>query len=438
MLKWPRVRLGDIAMTTSGGTPRRDKPHFYGGNIPWVKSGELGDSVVYESEESITDEAIQFSNAKLFPKGTLCIALYGATVGKLGILGIDAATNQAVCAIFPPKELDTRYLYRFFESKRRELVEQSKGGAQPNISQGIIRDTQIPLPPLGEQRRIVAEIEKQFTRLEAGVAALRRLQANLKRYRAAVLKAACEGRLIPTEAELAKAENRKFETGEELLARMLSKRRKGWEGRGKCREPAVPDPANLPPNLPEGWACASVDQVTENFDGRRVPLKSADRDKRPGQYPYYGASGIIDDIDDFLFDGEYLLIAEDGANLLSRSTPIAFKANGKFWVNNHAHIVQTHDGIPLAYLSIFLNGKDISFSVTGSAQPKLTQAALNKIPVPLPPLAEQMRIVAEVERRLSVVEELETGSSASLQRATRLRQAILHQAFSADFINDAA
>jgi type I restriction enzyme S subunit len=194
------------------------------------------------------------------------------------------------------------------------------------------------------------------------------------------------------------------------------------------KEPARPDTANLP-SLPEGWVCASVEQITDNFDGTRVPLKSTDRNKRSGPYPYYGASGIIDDIDDYLFDGAYLLIAEDGANLLSRSTPIAFKASGKFWVNNHAHIVQTAGAIPLAYLAIFLNGQDLKFFITGSAQPKLTQAALNRIPVPLPPLAEQERIVAEVERRLSVVEELEAVANANLQRATRLRQSILQRAF---------
>jgi len=308
------------------------------------------------------------------------------------------------------------------------------GTTRLKLPQGPMKQIPLLVPPEKEQRRIVAEIEKQFTRLEAGVAALRRVQANLKRYRAAVLKAACEGRLVPTEAALARSQRSTkngppaYETGAALLARILTERRQNWQGRGQYKEPAAPDVAN-PLSVPEGWACASVDQITENFDGRRVPLKSSDRDKRYGQYPYYGASGIIDDIDDFLFDGDYLLIGEDGANLLSRSTPIAFKATGKFWVNNHAHIVQTRGGIPLSYLSIFLNGKDLSFSVTGSAQPKLTQAALNKIPVPLPPLAEQTRIVAEVERRLSVVEELESVVTANLQRATRLRQSILQKAF---------
>ncbi len=318
---------------------------------------------------------------------------------------------------------------------------------QSSINQRKLNAVPIVVPPLPEQRQIVAEIEKQFSRLEEGVGALRRVQANLKRYRAAVLKAACEGQLVPTEAEFWKSGSgilplgsdgkrqdaastlrEPFETGEELLARILAERRKNWQGRGKYKEPAAPDTSKLG-KLPEGWAWAIVDQITENHDGRRVPLKSADRDMRPGQYPYYGASGVIDDIDDYLFDGEYLLIAEDGANLLSRSTPIAFKATGKFWVNNHAHIVQACGGIPLSYLSIYLNGKDLTFSITGSAQPKLTQAALNKIPVPLPPLAEQSRIVAEVERRLSVVEELEATVEANLQRAGRLRQSILQKAF---------
>jgi len=424
------VRLGDVARTSSGGTPKRSVASYYDGDIPWVKSGELGDRIVYETQEKISQAALKSSSAKLFPKGTLCVALYGATVGKLGILGIEAATNQAVCGIFLPESIDIRFAYRFLESKRRELVEKGKGGAQPNISQEIIRDLPFPLAPVEEQRKVVAEIDKQLTRLDAGVAALRRVQVNLKRYRAAVLKAACEGRLVPTEAELARTDKSetKFETGEVLLARILSERRQNWQGHGKYKETANLDTTRLL-RLPKGWAWASFDQITKNFDGRRVPLKSADRDKRPGQYPYYGASGVIDDIDDFLFDGDFLLIAEDGANLLSRSTPIAFEATGKFWVNNHAHIVQTRDKIPLTYLAIFLNGKDLSFSVTGSAQPKLTQAALNRIPVPLPPLTEQARIVAEVERRLSVGVELEAAVSSNLKRASRLRQSILKRAF---------
>lgn len=197
---WKTVRLGDVAKTSSGGTPKRGTPDFYGGDIPWVKSGELGDGTVYEVGETITETGLKNSSAKLFPKGTLCIALYGATIGKLGVLGVDATTNQAVCGIFLPQDIDTQYVFHFLASIRRDLIEKGKGGAQPNINQGIIRDIELPIPEtLAEQRQIVAEIEKQFTRLDAGVEGLKRVQANLKRaarLRQSILKKAFEGELV--------------------------------------------------------------------------------------------------------------------------------------------------------------------------------------------------------------------------------------------------
>lgn len=251
----------------------------------------------------------------------------------------------------------------------------------------------------------MAKIEALFSQLDAGVAALRRIQAALKRYKASVLKAACEGRLVgqdPTD-----------EPAEALLRRL-----------GKA--PLVDDDL---PALPEGWCWVRVGELTDNFDGRRIPVKASNRENISGEYPYYGASGIIDYVNEYLFDGDYLLIAEDGANLLTRSKPIAFMAHGKFWVNNHAHIVQTVGGMPLNYLGVFLNSLDLKNYVTGTAQPKLTQANMNKITVPLPPIAEQVLIVAEVDRRLSVAAEVEAVVAALLARSERLRQAILKQAF---------
>jgi type I restriction enzyme, S subunit len=186
----------------------------------------------------------------------------------------------------------------------------------------------------------------------------------------------------------------------------------------------------------EGWEFASLGEVTRNFDGQRIPVKAEDRAKRRGPYPYYGASGVIDQIDDFLFDGEYLLIGEDGANLLSRSTPLAYKVVGKFWVNNHAHILQTRSSIPLDYLELFINCFDLQEYVTGSAQPKLTQQALNRIPVPIPPLAEQRRIVSAIERILDKV----SSARARLERVPRtlkrFRQAVLAAACSGRLTED--
>jgi type I restriction enzyme S subunit len=154
------VRLGDLCHTTSGGTPSRSRPEFFGGEIPWVKSGNLNDGLVYEIDESISAEGLASSSAKIFPAGTLLIAMYGATVGRLGILGREAATNQAVCGIQPNNDIDRDFLFHCLLHKRKELVGKSVGGAQPNISQAIIRDTLVPLPPLDEQRRIVGLLDR--------------------------------------------------------------------------------------------------------------------------------------------------------------------------------------------------------------------------------------------------------------------------------------
>lgn len=155
MSRWAYRRLGDVCSTTSGGTPSRSHPEYFGGGIPWVKSGDLTDGDVIDCEESITEDAIRKSSAKLFRQGTVLIAMYGATVGKLGMLGMDAATNQAVCGISTPDELDRWFLFYFLLSQRQKLIEQSAGGAQPNISQKIVRELLIPIPPIPEQRRIV-------------------------------------------------------------------------------------------------------------------------------------------------------------------------------------------------------------------------------------------------------------------------------------------
>lgn len=159
-MKLETKKLGHICKTTSGGTPSRNNPAFYGGHIPWIKSGELRDGIIAPAEEYITDRAIKNSSAKLFPAGTLLIAMYGATVGKLGILPFDAATNQAICAIFTSNEIDRDFLFYYLLYQRNNLIDQGTGGAQPNISQSIIRDIPVPLPPLDEQKRIATILEE--------------------------------------------------------------------------------------------------------------------------------------------------------------------------------------------------------------------------------------------------------------------------------------
>jgi type I restriction enzyme S subunit len=253
---WVWTTIGQVAETTSGGTPSRKEPSYYGGNIPWLKSGELNDGLVTDVEECITENGLRYSSAKRFAPGAALVALYGATVGKTGILGLEAATNQAVCGIFPLKNSFTaQYMVYWLQCNRRKLVDLSSGGAQPNISQGIIRSFPFPLAPLPEQRRIVAAIETHFSRLDAAVAKLKRIRTNLKRYRAAVLKAACEGRLVPQDPG--------DEPADHLLARILAERRRQWQAANpgkKYTDPAAPQRDDLPP-LPSGWVWVRVEQI---------------------------------------------------------------------------------------------------------------------------------------------------------------------------------
>lgn len=168
---WEWKKIGSIAETTSGGTPNRSTKYFWGGSIPWLKSGELTDGLIETAEEFITEEGLKKSSAKLFEKGTLLLALYGATAGKLGILNFNTTTNQAICAIKNSEgKFDTKYLYYFLLQQRPQIIKDSFGGAQPNISQGYIRDLAIPLPPLPEQQRIVKKIDSLFERLDKAIA----------------------------------------------------------------------------------------------------------------------------------------------------------------------------------------------------------------------------------------------------------------------------
>lgn len=157
MSKWESFSISQFCKTGTGGTPSRSEVDRYykGGTIPWVKSGELRENIITATEEHITEDALKESSVKLVPAGALLLALYGATVGRLGTLGVEATTNQAVCHIIPdPQKADTRYLFHALANEVPNLVARGVGGAQPNISQGIVKDLQIPLPPLAEQKRI--------------------------------------------------------------------------------------------------------------------------------------------------------------------------------------------------------------------------------------------------------------------------------------------
>jgi len=217
--------------------------------------------------------------------------------------------------------------------------------------------------------------------------------------KASILQYAIQGKLVEQRAEEG--------TGEELYQQIQAKKQRLIkEGKIKKEKPFSQNPAyqDYPFDIPDTWKFVRFGELLITRDSERVPVSVSDRNKRAKIYDYYGASGIIDKIDDYLFDDELLLIGEDGANLLSRSTPIAFIAKGKYWVNNHAHVLDACCNLNLNYICYHINAISLAPYVTGTAQPKMNQENMNAIWIALPPLEEQYRIVAKIEGILPLVD----------------------------------
>ena len=217
------------------------------------------------------------------------------------------------------------------------------------------------------------------------------------------------------------------ESAGELLTKIRAEKdRLIAEGKIRRDKPlvAIAD-EEMPFELPQGWEWVRFGDASINRDGERIPVSSSDRENRAKTYDYYGASGVIDKIDGFLFDKTLLLIGEDGANLINRSTPIAFLAHGKYWVNNHAHVIDTTHSELMTYLALFINAISLEPYVTGTAQPKMNQAKLNSIVIALPPLPEQSRIVTRVEELMRLCDALEAKGQLEAAQHAQLVSTLL-------------
>jgi type I restriction enzyme S subunit len=231
----------------------------------------------------------------------------------------------------------------------RWLTENAVGQTMLNLNTSILACLPIGVPPLPEQRKIAAILSSVDEAIEATQAVIDQLQ---------VVKKA-------------------------MMAELLTRGIPGRHTRFKMTEIG---------EVPEEWEAVPLFEACEFLDGKRVPIKSSDREAMRGSIPYYGASGIIDWVNDHLFDESLVLLAEDGANIITRSTPVAFKVVGKCWVNNHAHVLRPRQGIDPDFLVQYLESLDYSGFSTGTAQPKLNQAVCQRIPVPLPSQEEQAEI----------------------------------------------
>ena len=459
-LGWDRAAIGEVATTIRGVSYKKPDASFEAGpgTVPVLRAtnidGDLNfDGLVYVPGHYVKPEQY------LLPGDIVIAASSGSrsVVGKAAQLRANwTGSFGAFClALRPHDSFSDGYLAWFLQSQeyRNRVSELAAGVNINNLRREHIEDTPVPVPPVSEQQRIVAEIEKQFTRLDASVAALRRTQANLKRYRASILRAACSGELAPTEAELARAEGREYEPAGVLLERILAERRAHWESqekrRGKYQEPAAPDTSDLPP-LPEGWAWATVDQiagvrsgqtpkgitdVTQESGSGSAWYRVSDMNTEGNEVEMVVASTIIPDPE----------VRRLGLHLRPAGTIIFPKRGGAIATNKKrrlsisaAYDLNVMGMIPAPGIEGFVwwwfHTINLAQIGDGSNVPQINHDDIELLPVSLPPLAEQQRIVAEVERRLSVIQQAEAAVEAGLQRAGRLRQSILKRAFSGQLV----
>ena len=242
---WVWTTLSEVGTWQSGGTPSRSNKSYYGGNIPWLKTGDLNDGLISDIPESITEEAVANSSAKINPTGSVLIAMYGATIGKLGILTFPATTNQACCACIEYEVVNQMYLFYFLLSQRTAFIEKGGGGAQPNISKEIIVNTYIPLPPLSEQNRIVVEIKRWFAMIDQIEQGKSDLQIIIKQTKSKILDLAIHGKLVPQDSN--------DEPAIELL---------------KCINPGfTPCDNGHYPQLPDSWSTTTLKDLCESING---------------------------------------------------------------------------------------------------------------------------------------------------------------------------
>ena len=406
----------------------------------------------------------------LFAKITPCmengkVALAERLHGGVGAGSTEFHVVRPVGAILPRFVLH----YLLQESVRRDARQVMQGAAgQLRVPESFLADLEIVLPPLREQERIVSEIDTHFTRLDAAVAALKRVRANLKRYRASVLKAACEGRLVPTEAELARREGRDYEPADVLLDRILKERRARWEAeewarlraqgkepkddrwKRRYKEPQPPDTSGLP-ELPEGWVWASLDQLlSELRNGISTPPNeksgipilriSAVRPLRVDLSDVRFLPGNWSDYDGFeLADGDILFTRYNGSiDFVGVCGVVSGLTERTVYPDKLIRGRASSDVMP-EYIAVAVNaGRSREFVIsrvkTTAGQSGVAGADLKRVPIPLPPRPEQLRIIGRLATILSTIDHLEIQLDQAFQRASRLRQSILKRAFEGQLV----
>lgn len=372
---WYITPLEQVADWGSGGTPSRKKMEYYNGDIPWVKTGDLGDKYVIAASEHITSEAVGNSSAKLFPKGSVAIAMYGATIGKTSILGIDATTNQACGVGYPiTGVLTTEFLYYLLINEKDNFIAKAKGGAQPNISQTLIKSHEIGLPPFDEQTRIVQKLDQLLSQVDTLKSRIDTIPSILKKFRQSVLAAAVSGKLIKQEDNNVKV--------------------------------------------------VSVGDVIELAYGKSLPSKS-----RSGVgYPVFGSNGVVGLHHEFYVKGPFIIIGRKGS---FGEVNWSYESG---WPIDTTYYVVIKENMNLRFVFYILQTLGLKQLNRSTAIPGLNRNDAYARTFSCPVLKEQNKIVKKIEELFYLSDQIEAKVAAAQQQINHLTQSILAKAFRGELV----
>ncbi len=395
---WCWTRMENIAQWGSGGTPSRKIPEYYNGDIPWIKTGELNDDYIFETEEHITEEAISHSSAKLFPVNTVAIAMYGATIGKVGILGVAATTNQACACGVSNSLANHKYLFYYSRSQKDNFIKKGKGGAQPNISQEIIKSHEFPLPPLSEQHRIVDRIESLFAKLEEARQKAQDALDSFETRKAAILHRAFTG---------------------ELTARWRKERGIGMDS----------------------WERLKLGEIGTLERGRSQHRPRNDPRLFGGPYPFIQTGDVASanvyitehhqTLSEFgmeqsrMFSAETLCItiAANIGDVAILSYDCCFPDSVVGFIPNNRSISK------FVYYMMSVLQKELEDNAPATAQKNINLKILNAVEMNIPPVIEQAEIVRRLDNLLAKEQQAKENAEKVLEQIDLIQKAILARAF---------
>lgn len=349
MGKWRTCTIGDLGTVVGGATPSTKRVENYdGGTIAWITPKDLAGfsgRFIFCGERCITEQGLKSCSTQLVPAHTVLFSSR-APIGYIAIAGQDVCTNQGFKSVVPNESTDYMFLYYLLKYSKDKIENLGSGTTFKEISGSTMRGIEVFVPEaVEEQRRIASILSMLDDKIEKNIA----VNENLLQQAQALYK----DRFIDM------------------------------------------NPFNG--TMPMDWHQGTVSEIIELHDSKRIPLSSRERADLAKVYPYYGATSIMDYVDRYLFDGIYLLLGEDGTVADSKGFPILQYVYGRFWVNNHAHIITGKNGFSVELLYLLFSLTSVQSIITGAVQPKISQANLNKVPVAIPSKKELQTLDATIQ-----------------------------------------